>query len=112
MKSNSEITLLLCEKFDDCEVKSKKFLSLRFFVALLSLIGCAITYLTRVNLNVAILAMVNSTKSNENIFNFTKNDEFYCPGNSYDSSVNLLTSEFDWSPPEQGIVLGSFFYGL
>jgi hypothetical protein len=112
MKSNFETTLLLCEKFDDFEVKSKKLLSLRFFVALLSLIGCAIMYLTRINLNVAILAMVNSTKSDKNIFNLTKIDEFQCPGNSYDSSANLLISEFDWSPPEQGIVLGSFFYGL
>jgi hypothetical protein len=112
MNSNFETTPLLCEKFGDFEVKSKKFLSIRFFVALLSLIGCAITYLTRINLNVAILAMVNSTKSDENISNFTKNNEFQCPGNSYDSSVNLLISEFDWSPPEQGIVLGSFFYGL
>jgi hypothetical protein len=110
MKSNFETTLLLCE--NDFEIKSKKFLSLRFFVALLSLIGCAIMYLTRINLNVAILAMVNSTKSDQNIINFTKVYEFQCPGNSYDNSVNLLISEFDWSPPEQGIVLGSFFYGL
>jgi len=111
MKSGHETDLLLSHKFEELILKSKKFLSLRFFVALLSLIGCAIMYLTRINLNVAILAMVNTTQVDENKFNFTSVQELQCPGSNIDSSDKVMIREFDWSPPEQGIVLGSFFYG-
>ncbi|XP_054157469.1 sialin-like [Oppia nitens] len=114
--------------------KSPIFPSTRCYVAFISLMGTAIMYITRVNLNVAILAMVNTTQLTESVIpstNWTNSigldvtvisDELQCPGSQLNSvstnqqldtmpSKPLMVSEFYWSPPEQGIVLGSFFYG-
>ena len=97
---------------------SKKFPSVRLYVAFLSLIGCAIMYLTRVNLTVAILAMVNSTQIDlipTNLSQFSANKvDIQCPISEVQTTgkaSQVMLREFYWSPPEQGIVLGSFFYG-
>lgn len=82
-----------------CDIPLYK--SVRFVVAFLSLLGTAIMYITRVNLNIAILAMV---KQDNLVTMFNQST-----GSPYQTTVT--TGEFEWTPPEQGLVLGSFFYG-
>ena len=115
-----ETDVLLYEKSGEVPMKSGKLPSMRLYVAFLSLVGCAIMYLTRVNLTVAILAMVNTTSIDDssivtNISVNVNNDDIQCPispiVDSGGKAPKPLIREFHWSPPEQGIVLGSFFYG-
>ncbi|XP_064652754.1 sialin-like isoform X2 [Lineus longissimus] len=60
----------------------------------------------RVNLSVALVAMVNQTGHKE------ENVSYECPQDSNGSTVNTdSTGDFNWSPSLQGTILGAFFYG-
>lgn len=74
------------------------WLSTRVLVAFLSLLGTAIMYITRVNLNIAILSMTKKEMIVELIGETNR-------------TVTTVVGDFDWGPSEQGIILGSFFYG-
>lgn len=65
----------------------------RYIVGLLAFFGFFTSYILRVNLSVAIVAMTS---------NNTKTDE---DGNIY------YEREFDWDSKVQGLILSSFFYG-
>lgn len=62
----------------------------------------------RVNLSVAIVAMVNNTAihSNTSVIN---NDT--CPFPANTTSSDTSDGPFDWDESEQGLILGAFFYG-
>ncbi|CAG2114887.1 unnamed protein product [Medioppia subpectinata] len=100
------------DRYDHAQ-KCKKFMSLRFLVAFVSLLGCAVMYMTRVNINVAIVDMVTvvpkisviNTAFNQSVLS----DE--CPVDSLNIDNTTIVGEFAWSPPTQGIVLGAFYYG-
>lgn len=67
----------------------------------------------RINLSVAIVAMVSNKPSAINETSVTIGQEcpFYEePNDSNVSSTN--TGEFDWDAQQQGLVLGAFFYGF
>ncbi|KAJ6222609.1 hypothetical protein RDWZM_001154 [Blomia tropicalis] len=97
------------------------FCSVRVLVAALSMLGTAIMYITRVNLNIAILAMVNTNQLTDPLavalttpINSTQSFDpllMSVDANSTDMINNNINHRFDWSPPEVGIILGSFFYG-
>ncbi|XP_045601433.2 sialin isoform X2 [Procambarus clarkii] len=88
-------------------------LPLRYVVVVLGLLGCCMDYLVRGGLNIAIVAMVNTTRS-------TLNDS-HLPSGACPATRNLSHNgtddddlgggEFDWSLEEQGIILGTFFWG-
>lgn len=75
--------------------------------------GFAVVYAMRVNLSVAIVAMVNQTAipskdghNNSDIVDDT------CPGDTAKNTTsNLPGGDFVWDEATQGLVLGSFFYG-
>ncbi|XP_076046211.1 putative inorganic phosphate cotransporter [Oratosquilla oratoria] len=83
----------------------------RHTLILMGFLGFAATYGMRVNLSVAIVAMVKHTlvanSSNEN-------SEGTCPmpnnGGDQDSSLEI-SGEFDWDENVQGLMLAAFFYG-
>lgn len=89
--------------------KSNKFLSLRFFISFLSLLGCAVMYMTRNNLNVAIVDMVTTVQYIDN--DTQLEDGSQCPKQLVGKSNASTSGEFSWSPSTQGIVIGSFYYG-
>jgi len=66
----------------------------RYRIALLAFFGFFNIYTLRVNLSVAIVAM---TASHQMI--------------DYHGNTTITKPEFDWSSKEQGLLLGSFFYG-
>lgn len=78
---------------------TRKFpaVSVRVIVAFFALLGTAIMYITRVNLNIAILSMAKS--------------EVYVYNTSLHAKQLVTVGDFDWSPSQQGVILGSFFYG-
>ncbi|CAL4130204.1 unnamed protein product, partial [Meganyctiphanes norvegica] len=77
----------------------------RHTLALLGFLGIAVVYAMRVNLSVAIVAMVKS-KSNDSIHTEV------CPvtDNSTDTG-DEGGGEYDWDEGTQGLILGCFFYG-
>ncbi|XP_054717604.1 sialin-like [Uloborus diversus] len=87
---------------------------IRYLFTLLSFLGFAILYIIRVNLNVAIVAMVNRTAVYKD-HNDSKSEE--CPEDlppllrNHTKSDNEENGEFIWSPEMQSVVLGAFYYG-
>ena len=79
----------------------------RHVFAGLSFLGFANVYAMRVNLSVAIVAMVNQTAISHNR---SSDNSSSCPvlGNTTQS---LTDGPFDWGEREQGWLLGAFFYG-
>jgi len=79
----------------------------RHLFALLGFLGFANVYAMRVNLSVAIVAMVNTTAitNSSSLDNSTA-----CPviGNMTNTRTD---GPFDWGEREQGWLLGAFFYG-
>ena len=108
------------------EPKPSLLCSIRVLIALLSMLGTSIMYITRVNLNIAILAMVQSKdpdpalKTIEMLANSSANILLTNPPAIINQQMLLEpipletngNGEFEWTPPQQGIILGSFFYGM
>ncbi|CAG2174536.1 unnamed protein product [Oppiella nova] len=114
MDSDSADKLLPKHEYIESVHKSQKFLSLRFFVSFVSLLGCAVMYMTRVNINVAIVDMVISVpqnSANDPLKNISSLHSDECPADVVSDGKVSIVGVFDWSPPTQGIVLGAFYYG-
>lgn len=77
----------------ECDDSSDVFLPKRYILAIMMFMGFVNMYAIRVNLNVAIGAMVN-------------NHTIVRGGVAY-----TVSPEFDWSSRLQGVILGSFYYG-
>ncbi|CBY30901.1 unnamed protein product [Oikopleura dioica] len=77
------------EKYDPPIWKLKRYQN-----AFLVFWGFAAVYALRVNLSVAIVQMVPPVKNSTKVDYSTPNDPTY-----------------DWTPDQQGVILGSFFYG-
>ncbi|KAK7475888.1 hypothetical protein BaRGS_00032856 [Batillaria attramentaria] len=81
------------------------FIKARHSLALLAFLGFFNVYCLRVNLSVALVAMVNSTSA----ANSSVSDE--CPDTGSDNATTTETGEFEWDENTQGQVLAAFFYG-
>ncbi|XP_078048351.1 major facilitator superfamily transporter 9 isoform X2 [Augochlora pura] len=97
-KSNSVDTAKDTEygtvKYEDEIVSSWKFWKKRrYVVGIMAFLGFFTSYILRVNLSVAIVAMTGNVKKVD------------ADGNVY------IEKEFDWDSKTQGLVLSSFFYG-
>ncbi|XP_046377078.2 sialin-like isoform X1 [Haliotis rufescens] len=82
----------------------------RHALAMWSFLGFINLFAIRVNLSVALVAMVNA--SSDLGQNISVDDE--CPGDSYRNTSNIPESErgeFQWNEQTQGYVLGAFYYG-
>ncbi|XP_074656227.1 sialin-like isoform X5 [Tubulanus polymorphus] len=75
----------------------------------MSFLGFFFVYCLRVNLSVALVAMVNLTAESH------ANETSECPHEITDNTTTpappTTQGEFNWTPEMQGIILGSFFYG-
>ncbi|KAK3088049.1 hypothetical protein FSP39_013989 [Pinctada imbricata] len=78
----------------------------RHVLAFMAFLGFFNVYCLRVNLSVALVAMVNSTKSAANESTSTE-----CPVTHLSNTTEKNTGEFNWSENTQGQILGAFFYG-
>ncbi|CAF4409941.1 unnamed protein product [Rotaria sp. Silwood2] len=76
----------------------------RYIIATWAFFGFFCLYAMRVNLSVAIVAMVTPQSAlNESVQSCLPQDK--------NSTTPPPRYEFDWSPTIEGIVLGAFFYG-
>ncbi|PZC79555.1 hypothetical protein B5X24_HaOG216220 [Helicoverpa armigera] len=81
----------------------------RTVLGIMGFLGFASVYAMRVNLSVAIVAMVNSTTPTPTN---SSTDVDVCPASPVsNSSVPQRPGDFNWTVEQQSIVLGSFFYG-
>ncbi|XP_023322826.1 putative inorganic phosphate cotransporter isoform X3 [Eurytemora carolleeae] len=87
-------------------ITRKRCYQTRHLFAFMGFLGFANVYAMRVNLSVAIVAMVNSTAlgNGSSISNNT------CPAPSTPSS-HTTDGPFNWNERDQGLILGAFFYG-
>ncbi|XP_053950346.1 sialin isoform X2 [Anastrepha ludens] len=85
------------------------FLKSRHIFGLMGFLGFAVVYAMRVNLSVAIVAMVNQTAIPQS--NSTSVDDT-CPVPTPKNNTRpMKEGDFVWDEATQGLVLGSFFYG-
>ncbi|XP_071452001.1 putative inorganic phosphate cotransporter isoform X2 [Hetaerina americana] len=94
----------------------KNMIPARYIMALLSSIGIAIIYGLKVNLSVAIVAMVNHTAlAQHHPHDLEEGDENATASvcGSGDSTMDEMSVDgpFEWSEPTQGLVLASYFWG-
>jgi len=89
LEGNSDSSSTLPEANDDMDI----FLPKRYILAIMMFMGMVNMYAIRVNLNVAIGAMVNNHTVVQG------------------GVAILVPPEFDWNSKLQGVVLGSFYYG-
>ena len=77
-------------------------------LAIMGFLGFANVYAMRVNLSVAIVAMVNNTAiaSNSSIV-----DNSTCPVGGNSTEGPPPDGPFAWGAKEQGWILGAFFFG-
>ncbi|XP_057652538.1 putative inorganic phosphate cotransporter [Diorhabda carinulata] len=101
-EDEDETTRILPPEVED----TTHFFKSRHILGILGFLGFANVYAMRVNLSVAIVAMINTTQPISN------NSYDHCPitNNSIDPTP-VRPNEFDWDEKTQSIVLGSFFYG-
>ncbi|CAD5119812.1 DgyrCDS8396 [Dimorphilus gyrociliatus] len=83
----------------------KGWISCRHIMALFSFLGFVNVYAMRVNLSVALVAMVNASYSKDND---TSNE---CPNPNANTTKQLNTGEFNWDSNTQNLILAAFFYG-
>lgn len=87
----------------------------RHTLGFLGFLGFTSVYAMRVNLSVAIVAMVKAEVGygNDTANNNNNNSEEVCPlPDGYDPATGAnVDGEFDWDAPTQGLILGCFFYG-
>ncbi|XP_026761732.1 putative inorganic phosphate cotransporter [Galleria mellonella] len=79
----------------------------RTILGIMGFLGFANVYAMRVNLSVAIVAMINSTTSSSNDTGVD-----VCPvSEPTNNTIPPKPGDFNWSAEQQSIILGSFFYG-
>ncbi|RXG53791.1 putative inorganic phosphate cotransporter [Armadillidium vulgare] len=106
------------EFYERMLLKFAEWIATRHIFAFLGFLGFANVYAMRVNLSVAIVAMVNSSAIPQR--NSTSDDVCPLPTNGSITPVKVELSgvqicheegKFDWDESVQGIILGSFFWG-
>ena len=112
--NNSEPLQL--EDNDATQLKSEvRFPSCRFVLAIMGFLGFVNVYCLRVNLSVALVAMLNHTQHYDNVSrNHSENnngDICESTGRTEFGKEGMKSGEFNWNSHTQGTVLAAFFYG-
>ncbi|KAH9508375.1 hypothetical protein Btru_050943 [Bulinus truncatus] len=108
---DSDETDALLPSYSELERKKRdaegaQCIAARHVLAIMGFLGFVNVYCLRVDLSVALVAMVNSTSKNNN----NKTSECSAPYDS-NSTSSAKVGEFDWDEKTQGYILGAFFYG-
>ncbi|KAF4073965.1 hypothetical protein AMELA_G00249260 [Ameiurus melas] len=105
----------LLQKYAEQHTVPPQCCSVRFNLAFMMFLGFAVVYGLRVNLSVAMVAMVNTTAIQPS-FNASELKE--CPAYSTTSNSSSENPDqpdgvprYPWNPETQGLLLGAFFVG-
>ncbi|KAK0040753.1 sialin [Biomphalaria pfeifferi] len=85
------------------ELPSQWYIPARYVLALWSFLGFINMFTLRMDLNIAILAMVDNSNATTQVM--------HVPITTAATLINNQSSKFHWSESDQDILLGSFFYG-
>ncbi|TMW54799.1 hypothetical protein DOY81_000032 [Sarcophaga bullata] len=92
-----------------------KYVPARYILAILGSIGMAIIYGLKVNLSVAMVAMLNHTAVGQGSHGVGGHgdDPEACkpPGGSTNTTTKVEDGPFNWSEPLQGTLLSCYFWG-
>ncbi|XP_035828102.1 sialin [Aplysia californica] len=111
LNNSDHVTLTPRSKVkDERPADTGGFFSCRHILALMAFFGFVNVYALRVNLSVALVAMVNNTGTDKAGHNDTRDGECPAPGGA-NATDGGKSGEFDWDPTTQGYILGAFFYG-
>jgi len=96
------------------ETNRIRFPSCRLVMTIMGFLGIVNAYCLRVNLSVALVAMLNHTQLNYS--DVTHNRSTYlsdevCQSNESVGGTTLTNGEFNWDSHTQGTVLAAFYYG-
>ena len=80
----------------------------RYVLAVMGGLGMMNVYFCRINLSVAMVAMVGVTDSGDNVNDTVERCE--SRGNSDEEDPVVSNGEFDWSKSQQGLLTGSYYY--
>jgi len=114
--SDIEDDPLFADDDEATRVLSKiRFPSCRFVLMIMGFLGFVNVYCLRVNLSVALVAMVNHTQEPYGNVSHNNSDDI-CLSNESDGGTSFDEAhkrhgEFDWDSHTQGTVLAAFFYG-
>ncbi|CAL1281275.1 unnamed protein product [Larinioides sclopetarius] len=92
-------------------VSSLKTCPKRWLLVLLGFLGFVNVYAMRVNLSVAMVAMVRKQDRTDDTHAGIACYELLKPQDNSSSSFSSLDGDFDWDASTQSLILGSFFYG-
>nr|CAD7265015.1 unnamed protein product [Timema shepardi] len=114
----SDPSTKVCESTDEQVNDTTDFVKVRFVFLILGMLGIAILFIVRVNLSVAIVAMVNNTALNElEILTLETDagsdyvDLDVCQRVENISGLAVEDGEFTWNEETQGFILSGYFYG-
>lgn len=104
------------ESTDDIETEAPRkgpCFGQRHWLIILGNLGIAVMYCMRVNLSVALIAMVNSTAVKDSKSSKIANESSQCPVTNTSGQPSQFGQDgsFVWSRELQGIILSSFFWG-
>ncbi|XP_036411328.1 sialin isoform X1 [Megalops cyprinoides] len=112
---NEEATPLLKKEVEEESAVPPQCCSARYNLAVLMFFGFAVVYGLRVNLSVAMVAMVNGT-SIRPVINGSSVQACPAPSPGLNNSSNSVEQpdgipQYAWDPATQGLLLGAFFFG-
>lgn len=101
-------------RLSNCKGESISRFPVRYLIVAIVVLSCAVDYITRVNINVAIVSMVKPHEHSHNVSAGT------CPFKGHVNATEGQLSHdihhnanpnltYEWSPKTQGIILGSFW---
>ncbi|GFS51866.1 hypothetical protein TNIN_195591 [Trichonephila inaurata madagascariensis] len=94
---------------------SKDIIPARYIMTFLIFSGMCLIFGQRVCLNVAMVAMVNSSAEMElpELDEEWKEDDNHCPmpESNINATLNSKQGTYPWTPYTQGVILASYFYG-
>jgi len=114
--NNSDSEPLFADDDDTARILSKiRFPSCRFVLQIMGFLGFVNVYCLRVNLSVALVAMVNHTNEPYDNVSHNSSDDICqsdesAGGTAFDKA-DKSNGEFNWDSHTQGTVLAAFFYG-
>jgi len=116
MDAVNEHEPILDEEHDLTHMLSKiRFPSCRLVLVFMGFLGFLNVYILRVNLSIALVAMVNHTQlpySNLSDNYSTNSADDVCESSeSTGEQDEIISGEFNWDSHTQGTVLAAFFYG-